>query len=53
LQNTAAPGYFNEKAGFLSGGESPGPEWDALAARLENLSPYNPLETSNLTVAFK
>lgn len=53
LQNTAAPGYFNNKAGFLSGGVSPGPEWDELASRLENLSPYNPLETSNLMVTFK
>ena len=53
LVNTAAPGYFSSKKGFLSGGVSPGAEWDVLAARLEALSPYNPLLTSNLVVTFK
>ncbi|MEK6781661.1 MAG: hypothetical protein AABY93_08140 [Bacteroidota bacterium] len=53
LTNTAAPGYFSEKQGFLSGGTSPGAEWDVLAARLEALSPYNPKETSELVVEFK
>lgn len=53
LQNTSAPGYFSEKVGFIAGGESPGPEWDEFAARLNNLSPYNPVETSNLMVTFK
>lgn len=53
LVNTSAPGYFSEKVGFISGGESPGPEWDVFAARLDNLSPYSPLETSNLIVTFK
>ena len=53
LQNTAAPGYFSEKVGFIAGGESPGPEWDVYANRLNNLSPYSPLETSNLIVTFK
>ena len=53
LANTAAPGYFSSKKGFLSGGVSPGAEWDALAARLDALSPYNPLQTSNLVVTFK
>ncbi len=53
LKNTSAPGYFSEKVGFIAGGESPGPEWDVFAARLNNLSPYNPLETSNLIVTFK
>src|SRR5258706_906978 len=52
LANTAAPGYFSKK-GFLSGGVSPGAEWDALAVRMDALSPYNPLQTSNLTVTFK
>lgn len=52
LSNTAAPGYFGDH-GFLSGGTSPGNEWDVIAARLELLSPYNPLETSNLVVTFK
>jgi hypothetical protein len=53
LTNTAAPGYFNEAQGFLSGGVSPGSEWNELAARLENLTPYNPKETSDLIVTFK
>lgn len=53
LQNTAGPGYFSEKEGFISGGVSPGTEWDVLASRLENLSPYNPYETSNLIITFK
>ncbi|MBZ0245184.1 MAG: hypothetical protein K8H85_04485, partial [Cyclobacteriaceae bacterium] len=53
LQNTAGPGYFSEKEGFISGGVSPGAEWDVLASRLKNLSPYNPYETSNLIITFK
>lgn len=53
LQNTSGPGYFSEKSGFIAGGVSPGPEWDKFASRLNDLSPYNPLETSNLTVTFK
>lgn len=53
LKNTEAPGYFSDKVGFIAGGESPGTEWDVFESRLENLSPYNPLETSNLIVVFK
>ncbi len=52
LTNSAAPGYFS-KAGFISGGVSPGAEWDALGLRLDGLSPYNPLQTSNLKLSFK
>jgi len=52
LVNTDAPGYF-EKDGFISGGVSPGTDWDVLAARLTDLSPYNPLETSELEIVFK
>lgn len=52
LQNTSAPGYFNDKIGFIAGGESPGSEWDIYEARLDNLSPFSPLATSNLTVDF-
>lgn len=52
LSTTAAPGYFNNH-GFISGGKSPGTAWDALAKRLDSLSPYNPKETSNLTLTFK
>lgn len=51
LQNTAAPGYFSN-SGFISGGVSPGAEWDVLTERLEDLSPYNPAEVSSLDVTF-
>jgi hypothetical protein len=51
LKNTAAPGYFSDK-GFVAGGKSPGPAWNTLVGRLENLSPYNPKVTANLKVAF-
>ena len=52
LKNTAAPGYFNKK-GFMVGGTSPGADWNTLAARLDAMAPYSPLETSNLIVKFK
>lgn len=51
LASAAAPGYFGSN-GFISGGESPGTEWDALASRLENLTPYSPAEVSSLNVTF-
>lgn len=53
LVNTAAPGYFDKKTGFLAGGTSPGADWDVLENRLNSLSPYNPKAISNLVVAFK
>ena len=53
LSNTAAPGYFSKAKGFLSGGVSPGVEWDVLKARLDALSPYNPKQVSELVVGFK
>lgn len=52
LKNTSAPGYFNN-TGFVAGGKSPGPAWDALADRLDALSPYNPKATATLAVSFK
>lgn len=52
LQNADAPGYFNND-GFVSGGTSPGPEYDVFEAAINNLTPYNPFEVSNLTIAFK
>jgi hypothetical protein len=52
LSNIKAPGYFSD-AGFVSGGVSPGAEWDELASRLENLNPYNPKEVSELEISFK
>ncbi len=53
LANTAAPGYFDNKVGFLAAGVSPGTEWDLLAARLVSLSPYNPKNISELAISFK
>jgi hypothetical protein len=52
LKNTAAPGYFNN-GGFISGGTSPGEQWNILAARLENLKPYSPKSITTLSVTFK
>jgi hypothetical protein len=53
LTNTAAPGYFDGKKGFLAGGVSPGADWDVLAGRLNGLTPFNPKDISELAVAFK
>ncbi|NOY36662.1 MAG: hypothetical protein GXO83_03715 [Chlorobi bacterium] len=52
LYNTSAPGFF-DAAGFVSGGTSPGSQYDDLVARIQDLSPYNPKEISNLVIAFK
>jgi hypothetical protein len=53
LVNTEAPGYFNDISGFITGGTSPGSEWNSIAARLENLAPYNPKTVNELAVEFK
>lgn len=53
LQNTAAPGYFNESQGFIQGGASPGADWNVLADRIEDLTPYNPLSVTQLSLSFK
>ncbi len=53
LSETSAPGYFSKAKGFLSGGVSPGADWDILKARLDALSPYNPKQVSELVVGFK
>jgi hypothetical protein len=52
LQNADAPGYFDND-GFIQGGTSPGNNWNDLVTRLQDLSPYNPKEVSELTVFFK
>ena len=52
LFNTGAPGYFADH-GFISGGESPGEEYNDLEFRLSLISPYNPKEISNLSIEFK
>ncbi|MEX2235496.1 MAG: hypothetical protein WD824_25265 [Cyclobacteriaceae bacterium] len=51
LKSTAAPGYFDND-GFISGGVSPGTQWDALTNRLDDLKPYNPKHISSLNVTF-
>jgi hypothetical protein len=53
LKETAAPGFFSKKKGFISGGVSPGSEWDVLTPRLDALTPYSPKATSELTLSFK
>ena len=52
LVNTTPPGYFDGD-GFLNAGVAPGAAWDPLAERLLDLTPYNPLGTTNLQVTFK
>lgn len=52
LYNTGAPGYF-DNYGFVSGGDSPGEEYNELEFRLSLLSPYNPKEIANLEIEFK
>jgi hypothetical protein len=53
LSNTEAPGYFSDNNGFVSGGTSPGTQWNSIASRLENLSPYNPKTVNELALSFK
>jgi hypothetical protein len=53
LVNTAAPGYFNDSNGFVSGGTSPGSQYDVLVSRLGDLSPYNPKSVNELALTFK
>ena len=52
LLETEAPGYFNAQ-GFVSGGTSPGEEYNTLSNAIESLVPFNPFEVSNLSLEFK
>lgn len=52
LAQTQAPGYF-ANSGFLNAGTSPGSSYDAIQSSMENLTPYNPVSVSNLTISFK
>ncbi len=52
LYNTSAPGFFNNH-GFVSAGTAPGPDYDPIVPRLDNLTPYNPKDISNMTISFK
>ena len=51
LYNTEAPGFF-DRGGFIQGGTSPGEDHDELANRLPLLSPYNPKEIAEMSIAF-
>jgi hypothetical protein len=52
LANTDSPGYFSN-AGFVSGGISPGSEYDNLETNLTGLTPYNPKDLAGLTIGFR
>jgi hypothetical protein len=52
LSNTGAPGFFNQ-TGFVTGGTSPGTEYNEVEGRIETLSPYNPSEVSEMHIEFK
>lgn len=52
LLNTEAPGFF-DKDGFVQGGTAPSVDYDPLVLRIQDLTPYSPLDIKNLTVKFK
>jgi hypothetical protein len=52
LKNAEAPGYFNA-SGFVAAGSAPNANYSILETRVENLTPYNPSEISNLVIDFK
>ena len=52
LMHTGAPGYFTDE-GFIAGGTPPSGLWDDLVIRVNELTPYNPSEISNLKIDFK
>lgn len=52
LVNTNPPGFF-DRDGFIRSELSPGADWNPMAERIQNLAPYNPLETTTLEINFK
>ena len=52
LKDADAPGYFDSE-GFVTGGNSPGSEYDDIEERLQDLTPYNPKEISELLIEFE
>ena len=52
LANTEAPGYF-DTYGFVAAGQRPDEDYAELDVRLPDMSPYNPKEIRDLTIAFK
>jgi hypothetical protein len=52
LVNTQAPGYFND-GGFVAAGQAPSDAYANAEASMTNLTPYNPILISNLSIQFK
>lgn len=52
LMNTTGPGFFTDE-GFIAGGTPPSGLWDELTPRIQELTPYNPTEISNLHIDFQ
>jgi hypothetical protein len=52
LMHTEGPGYFTDE-GFVAGGTPPAGLWEELELRIEDLTPYNPSEISNLQIDFQ
>ena len=52
LMHTDGPGYFTDE-GFVAGGTPPSGLWDELELRIEDLTPFNPSEISNLQIDFQ
>jgi len=52
LKNADDPGYFDSE-GFVSGGNSPGSEYNDIEKRLSDLVPYNPKDISELLIEFE
>ena len=52
LQETEAPGYF-ANGGFVQAGTMPDDNYIEIDSRIDNLTPFNPLEVSNLTLFFQ
>ena len=52
LMHSEAPGYFTDE-GFVAGGTPPSGLWSELELRIEDLTPYNPLEITNLQLDFQ
>jgi len=52
LINTSSPGYYNHNA-FVSAGVSPGTQYTEFETAIQSLVPYNPIEVSRLSLAFK
>ena len=52
LQNTEAPGFFAQN-GFIQGGVAPSSDYNSLINIIAGLTPYNPLEVSELDLIFK